>query len=85
MLARCARVARRAAERGLGGLAQATIHVVAVARAQGLGGVCERQGVVVGIGEEVFSLAGRNRGAAGGEVLGPALGSGMQARTPLVR
>jgi hypothetical protein len=39
----------------LGGLAQATIHVVAVARAQGLGGVCERQGVVVGIAEEVFS------------------------------
>jgi hypothetical protein len=59
-------VTRRAAEGGLRGLA---VDVVAVAGAQGLGGVCECQGVVVGIGEEVLCIAGRNRSAAGGEAL----------------
>jgi hypothetical protein len=32
----------------------------------------QREGVVIGIAEEVLSLAGRNRGAAGGEALAQA-------------
>jgi hypothetical protein len=50
-------------------LAQVTIHVIAVARAQGLALIGQRNRVVVGIGEEVFTGGCTDAGAAGGEAL----------------